>query len=83
MQLDVFQRFTHDAELHDWQVPQQFLDRAGDQRGVGVQRRELVGIVQQRERPESERVRGGPVAGDQQQERDADDLLVGQLTGGD
>jgi hypothetical protein len=69
--LDVLQGDPAASRVGDGEVAQQFLDRAGDQRGVlGVaQGGELVGVLEQCERAERDHVGGRLMAGGQQQRR--------------
>jgi hypothetical protein len=60
-------------------VAQRLLDRTRGQPRVGAQRRELLGMAQQRQNPVADQVDRGLVAGDQQQDAGGQQLLLGEL----
>ena len=57
--------------------PQDLLDRAGDERRVGAQLGELVGVVEQREQPRRQHRLGGVVAGGDELHEEAAEVEVG------
>ena len=76
-QLDVVGRGA--AEVHHRRAPaQHLLDRGADERPVGPQLRELVGVLVQGDHPVRDEVAGGLVAGDREQQEEQVDLEVGE-----
>ena len=76
-ELHVLERDAHGA-LHRAVEAQHLLDRALQQLGLRAQARELVGVLQERERPVPDQVRGRLVTGEQQQDRGRQQLAVAE-----
>ena len=66
-------------DVGDGQVAHELLDGVGHQVRVGAQLGQLLGVLQEREGAQCQHVGGGLVAGEQQQEGDADQLLDGEV----
>ena len=77
MQFDVFLRLAH-QELHRAVEAQRFFDGSVDQLRLAPQPLPQVRPVGQHVQQIAEQVRGGFVSGDQQQDVEADDLLLGK-----
>ena len=78
MQLDVAHRGAgqHLGRRLD---PEHLLDRGRDQRRVGHELGPLLGVASEQLGAEPDQGRGRVVAGDQEQEGEAEQLLVGQV----
>src|SRR5260370_37575914 len=76
--IDIFQR--HPAgQLHRGIVTQEFLDGVGDEGGIGLEQRELIGIAVQRQQAVADQIDGGLVPGAEQQNDIGGQLLIREL----
>ena len=76
--VDVFQR--HPAgQLHRGIVTQELLDGVGDEVGIGLEQRQLVGIAMQRQQAVADQIDRRLVAGAEQQDDVGGQFLVGEL----
>ena len=67
------------ADLHQWLLePQQLFDRTLDQRAIGAQLLELIGVREQHVEQHAERSVGGAGPAEQQEFQEAVDLVIGQ-----
>jgi hypothetical protein len=82
-ELDVLERDAARRELHRRHVAQQLLHRALDQRRIGLQPGELLGMLEEHERADADHVGRRVVAGAQDHRADVRELVAAERAGND